>query len=110
MWERPDSIVCLARRRASVALAKPSAAEGRSGWSLVMRSQETTRALAVFNAVSASDSIFGSRPTGGVGAAATALAERAAVWAGVLCDGPVPWVAKARPKPLGARQRWHFLW
>ena len=105
MWDRPDSIVCLAKRSASVALAKPAAAEGRSGWSLVIRSQETTRALAVFRAVSASVAIFGSRPVVGGAAVANTLAERTAAWAGVICEGPVLWEARARPKPLGARKQ-----
>ena len=76
-----------------------------------MRSQEITKDLAAFKAVSAGESALGSASVaGGCDAAATACAARAAFCAGDLWDGPEGWEAMGLPKPLAAEQPWHLLW
>ena len=76
-----------------------------------MRSQEITKDLAAFKAVSAGESALGSTTgTGGCDAAATACAARAAACAGDLCDGPEGWEAMGLPRPLAAEQPWQRLW
>ena len=76
-----------------------------------MRSQEITKDLAAFKAVSAADNALGSASeAGGAAAAATACAARAAACAGDLWDGPEGWEGMGLPKPLAAEQPWHLLW
>ena len=108
---RPDSMVIFAALTAALASARPFTAKGRSGCSLSIRSQESTRDLAAFRAESAGDRTLGSnRGAGGAAGAAAAFAERTATWAGERCEGVAGWEASGLPKPLVAQHRLQVLW
>ena len=76
-----------------------------------MRSQDNTKDLAAFRAVSAGVTDLGSTGgAGGAAGAAAALAPRTATWAWERCDGAAGWEASGLPKPLDAQHRLHVLW
>ena len=96
---------------AALASASPFTTKGKSGWSLSIRSQESTRDLAAFRAVSAGDRTLGSGTgAGGAAAAATAFAERTVTCAWERWEGAASCEASCLPNPLAAQHRLQVLW